>query len=61
MVTVSSLHLNNHDHFTTYQVSGFLLAEDLRQTKSAVYSTAPSTPALTAAGEQENEEQEEEM
>ena len=35
-------------------MSGFILAEDLRKSKSAVFSTAPSTPAvLTAADEEE--------
>ena len=38
------------------QVSGFLLAEDLRQSKSAVFSTAPSTPALAVADEEEEQE-----
>ena len=37
------------------QVSGFILAEDLRQSKSAVFSTAPSTPALAVADEEEQQ------
>jgi len=38
------------------EVSGFILAEDLRQSKSAVFSTAPSTPALAVADEEEQQE-----
>ena len=37
-------------------MSGFLLAKDLRQSKSAVYSTAPSTPSLAAGDNEELEE-----
>ena len=32
------------------------MAEDLRQSKSAVFSTAPSTPALDVADEEEQQE-----
>ena len=42
------------------QVSGFILAEDLRQSKSAVFSTAPSTPALAVANEEEQKDMDEE-
>ena len=48
----------NYQVFT--QVSGFILAEDLRQSKSAVFSTAPSTPALAAANEEEQKDMDEE-
>jgi len=41
---------------TSVEVSGFLLAKDLRQSKSAVYSTAPSTPSLAAGDNEELEE-----
>jgi len=41
---------------SSLEVSGFLLAKDLRQSKSAVYSTAPSTPSLAAGDNEEVEE-----
>ena len=49
--------LSSHKPLTNLQkVSGFLLAKDLRQSKSAVYSTAPSTPSMAVGGNEEVEE-----